>query len=62
MMKGWKTIILGVAVAAAGALQAVELVDWIALVGEESAGAIMTGIGVAVTVLRFFTNTPAMKG
>jgi len=60
MLKGKKTIILGIAVILAGGLQSVELVDWIELVGDQTAGAIVTGIGIAVTVLRFLTTTPAL--
>lgn len=60
-MKGKRTIILGIAVAIAGALQAIEIADWIELVGDQTAGAITSGIGVAIVVLRFFTNTAIGK-
>ena len=60
MLKGKRTIVLGIAVILAGGLQSVELIDWIELVGDQTAGAIVTGIGIAVTVLRFLTTTPAL--
>jgi hypothetical protein len=61
MLKGKRTIVLGLLVAIAGALQAVEATDWIELVGDQAAGAITSGIGVAIVVLRFFTSTPIGK-
>ena len=60
-MKGKRTIAIGIAVAVAGALQAIDAADWIELVGPQVAGAIISGIGVVGVVLRFFTNTPVGK-
>lgn len=56
-MKGWKTIIFMVLVAIIGALQSVGLADWIGLVGEKTAGLIVSGIGVTGVILRFLTTT-----
>jgi len=57
-MKGKRTIIFGIAVAILGALQAVQLTDWMELVGDQAAGAITSGIGVGILVLRYLTTTP----
>lgn len=57
-MKGKRTIIFGVLVTVLGALQAVQLTDWMELVGDQAAGAITSGIGVAILVLRYLTTTP----
>jgi hypothetical protein len=60
-MKGKRTIIFGIAVAILGALQAVQLTDWMELVGDQAAGAITSGIGVGILVLRFLTTTAIGK-
>jgi len=61
-MKGIRTILLGIAVLIVGALQAVEVVDWVELVGEQTAGTVVSGLGLAMIVLRYFTTTPILKG
>lgn len=58
MLKGWKTILFNVAIAIIGVLQAV---DWIDVLGSDRAGLAVTVIGIAGTVLRFLTDTPALK-
>lgn len=56
MLTGYKTVIVGVALAILGALQGL---DWATLITDpELAGWIVSGIGVVVTVLRLFTSTP----
>lgn len=57
MLKGWKTILFNLAIAAIGVLQAVDWID----VGSERAGLAVTAIGIVGTVLRFLTDTPALK-
>lgn len=58
MLKGWKTILFNLAIAAFGVLQAV---DWIDVLGSERAGLVVTAIGIAGTILRFLTDTPALQ-
>lgn len=58
MLKGWKTILFNLAIAAVGVLQAV---DWIDVLGSERAGVAVTAIGIVGTVLRFLTDTPALE-
>ena len=58
MLKGWKTILFNLAIAAIGVLQAV---DWIDVLGSERAGVAVTAIGIVGTVLRFLTDTPALE-
>lgn len=58
-MKGYRTILLNVATALIGVGLAA---DWVgAGMSSQTAGMIMTGLGVANTVLRFFTNTSVGK-
>lgn len=58
MLKGWKTILFNLVIAAFGVLQAV---DWIDVLGSERAGLVVTAIGIAGTILRFLTDTPALQ-
>jgi len=58
MLKGWKTILFNIAIAVVGVLQAV---DWIDVLGSERAGLAVTAIGIVGTVLRFLTDSPALK-
>lgn len=58
MLKGWKTILFNLVVAAFGVLQTV---DWIDVLGSDRAGLVVTAIGIAGTVLRFLTDTPALQ-
>ena len=57
-MKGYRTFILGAAVALLGTAQAL---DWAQIVTAENAGVIVAGIGAAIMVLRALTNTAAGK-
>lgn len=59
MLKGWKTLALNAALAVLGVLEAT---DWVDLLGSERAGIAVTVIGIIGVVLRFMTDTPAMKG
>lgn len=58
MLKGWKTLIFSASVALIGVLQAA---DWVSLLGSETAGYVVTGIGIVSAILRFMTDTPVMK-
>ncbi len=58
MLKGWKTILFNLVIAAVGVLQAA---DWVDLLGSERAGLAVTAIGIVGTVLRFLTDTPALQ-
>ena len=57
-MKGYRTLALNLAAAILGVLIAT---DWMSLVGASTAGLVVTGLGIANTVLRFFTTTPVGK-
>lgn len=55
-MKGYRTLALNLAAALVGVLVAT---DWIGLgLSTQTAGAIVTGLGIANTVLRFLTDGP----
>ncbi|MDK9698481.1 MAG: hypothetical protein OEL76_19070 [Siculibacillus sp.] len=54
-MKGYRTLALNLAAAVLGVLIAT---DWADLAGPTTAGLIVTGLGVANTVLRFLTDGP----
>ena len=57
MLTGYRTVLLGAVVTVVGALQGL---DWAALIpnNPQAAGWVVSGIGVAMTVLRFVTSTP----
>ena len=57
-MKGWRTLALNLAVTGFGVLEATDLTG---LLGSESAGWAVTGIGIANMVLRSITTTPVGK-
>jgi hypothetical protein len=54
-MKGWKTVIFGAGLALFGFL---ESVDFTALLSEETAGTVISGIGAVVVLLRYLTTSP----
>lgn len=59
-MKGYRTLALNLAAALVGVLVAT---DWIGLgLSTQTAGAIVTGLGVANTALRFLTDGPVGRG
>mgnify|MGYP005870609021 FL=1 len=58
MLKGWKTLAFNAALAVLGVLQAA---DWVDLLGSERAGIAITVIGIVGAILRFMTDTPALK-
>lgn len=58
MLKGWKTLAFNAGLAVFGVLQTA---DWVDLLGSERAGIAVTAIGVIGAILRFMTDTPAMK-
>ena len=57
-MKGWRTIGMNLAVAGFGVLEAT---DWTAILGNDTAGWVVTGIGLTNMVLRQLTTTPIGK-
>jgi len=54
-MKGYRTLALNLAAAIGGTLMTT---DWGSLADPRTAGLIVTGLGLANTVLRFFTDGP----
>jgi tellurite resistance protein TehA-like permease len=56
-MQGWKTLTFGIATALLGVLQSSEITNIVA----QYPGAITTGIGVLVVVLRFVTTSAIFK-
>lgn len=58
-MKGYRTILLNIATAVVGVAVAA---DWTGTgMSTQTAGMVMTGLGIANTVLRFFTTTSVGK-
>ena len=57
-MKGWRTLAINLAIAGFGVLEAT---DWSGLLGSNSAGWAVTGVGIANMVLRSITTTPIGK-
>lgn len=55
-MKGYRTLSLALATAVLGVLQATDFTT--ILKDPQTAGLVMTGVGVAAAVLRFLTNGP----
>jgi hypothetical protein len=53
-MKGWRTLILNLAVACFGVLEAT---DWTALLASDAAGWAVTAIAIANMILRSLTTT-----
>jgi hypothetical protein len=58
MFQGWKTLIFSAAVALVGVAEAA---DWVSLLGSETAGYVVTAIGIISAALRFLTNSPVGK-
>jgi hypothetical protein len=58
-MKGYRTLTLNLAAAVLGVLIAT---DWAALADPVTAGAIVTALGLANSVLRYFTDGPVGGG
>jgi hypothetical protein len=58
MFSGWKTLIFSAAVALVGVLEAT---DWINLLDAQTAGYVVTAIGIVSAALRFLTSTPVGK-
>jgi hypothetical protein len=54
-MKGWRTVLLSVALAVVGVLQTA---DWATIVGPRQVGPTMLAIAILVAVLRAVTDTP----
>lgn len=58
MFQGWKTLIFAAAVALVGVA---ESADWVSLLGSETAGYVLTAVGIVSAALRFLTTTPVGK-
>jgi hypothetical protein len=58
MFQGWKTLIFSSLVALVGVA---ESADWVSLLGSETAGYVLTAVGIVSAALRFLTTTPAGK-
>lgn len=58
-LKGWKTLLVSLGIAAAGVLQAA---DWATIVPSGAVGPVMVGIGIAVAALRAITDTRVGTG
>ncbi|MER2606370.1 MAG: hypothetical protein ABTQ29_11095 [Siculibacillus sp.] len=58
-MKGYRTLTLNLSAALLGALMST---DWGAVADTRTAGMIVGGLGLANTVLRFFTDGPVGYG
>ena len=54
-LKGWKTLLLSLGIAAAGVLQSA---DWTTIVPSGAVGPVMVGIGIVVAAFRAITDTP----
>jgi hypothetical protein len=57
MLKGYRTLIVAASIAVIGALQGL---DWVSLLpgNSQAAGWVVTGLGIAMMVLRTITTTP----
>jgi hypothetical protein len=58
MLSGYKTAIVSLVITVLGAL---ETFDFTSLVNEDTAGLIITGIGIVMFALRAITNTSLFK-
>ena len=54
-VKGWRTLLLSLAIAIVGILQST---DWPTLIPEALVGPVMMAIGVTMAVLRILTDGP----
>lgn len=54
-IKGWRTMLVSVALAVAGVLQTA---DWATIVGPRQVGPTILAVAVVVAVLRVLTDTP----
>ena len=53
--KGWRTLLVSLAIAIVGVLQST---DWRSLIPEDRVGPVMVAIGVVMAVLRVATDGP----
>lgn len=58
MLKGWRTLLVGVLIAGLGAIQAADLVT---VIPEQYTGFVIAGIGALIVWLRSITNTPILE-
>lgn len=58
ILKGWRTMLLSLAIAVTGVLQTA---DWATIVGPRQVGPTMLSIGILVAVLRTLTDSPVGK-
>jgi hypothetical protein len=54
-LKGWRTVLLSMAIAVVGVLQTA---DWATIVGPAQVGPTMLAIAIVMAVLRTVTDTP----
>lgn len=54
-MKGWRTLAFSAGIGILGVAQSL---DWTTVVGGQTGGMILIGIGAASAILRSITNTP----
>ncbi len=60
-VKGWKTIVVAVAVFVLGILQSTGFTDFLTTFGLNGNGNLTMVIGGLMGILRFFTTTPILK-
>lgn len=60
-LKGFKTVAFGAAVAVLGVLETLNVTDFAQLIPDQYEPLLVSVIGTVVVILRFVTNTPALK-
>jgi hypothetical protein len=60
-LKGFKTVAFGAAVAILGVLETLNITDFAQFIPDQYEPLLVSVIGTLVVVLRFFTNSPALK-
>ena len=60
-LKGFKTVAFGAAVAVLGVLETLDITDFAQLIPDQYEPLLVSVIGTVVVILRFVTNTPALK-
>jgi len=60
-MKGFKTIIIGAAVALLGVLETVDVTNILGLIPDQYDPLVVSAVGTLMIILRLITNTPAGK-
>lgn len=60
-LKGFKTVLFGAAVAILGVLETLNVTDFAQFIPDQYEPLLVSIIGTVVVILRFVTNTPALK-